>query len=366
MAGYPRSVPYGPDAGEHLIDVQPAHDLTPCTWYDVTVSAATPLADGTGQPVTPYTWGFRTDDGAGAACPASTSPLTGRVTGPDGAPLAGAAVLAFAPGDVWWPSALTTTRTDGTYVLTDLEHGSYRLLFRPPAGTDLAPEWSGDAADRGHAADVSVPSGSGADAELSAAASISGVGRDPGGEALAEVEGLAYGANDTWVPSTSTTTAADGSYSFAGLPGGSYRLSFRPPAASGLPVQWFDGSATRAGATPVVATPGAPVVADHQFVGSASVSGVVTGPGGPVAGARVTFFGPGDLWVGSIEAVTDASGAYTIDAAPPATYQVRFTPPAASGLATQWFGGVAVRRLSTPVVLTAGATTEVSATFATG
>ena len=32
-AGYPKVVPYGADAGGHVVDIQPAGDLTPCTWY---------------------------------------------------------------------------------------------------------------------------------------------------------------------------------------------------------------------------------------------------------------------------------------------------------------------------------------------
>lgn len=65
--GFPRSVPYGPDAGEHLVDVQPAADLQPCTTYRVRTTAA--LVDAAQRPVTPATWAFRTGTGAtGARC----------------------------------------------------------------------------------------------------------------------------------------------------------------------------------------------------------------------------------------------------------------------------------------------------------
>ena len=33
--GYPRIVPYNPEAGEHVIAFQPADDLAPCRWYEV-------------------------------------------------------------------------------------------------------------------------------------------------------------------------------------------------------------------------------------------------------------------------------------------------------------------------------------------
>jgi hypothetical protein len=65
MDGYPKVVPYSPDAGEHVIDIQPATDLVPCTWYEVAVTEV--LLDARQQPVTPHRWSFRTgpDDGGG-------------------------------------------------------------------------------------------------------------------------------------------------------------------------------------------------------------------------------------------------------------------------------------------------------------
>jgi hypothetical protein len=58
-AGYPKVVPYGPDAGAHSIDFQPAADLDPCTEYRVDVTDA--LVDADGEAVTPHAWAFRTD-----------------------------------------------------------------------------------------------------------------------------------------------------------------------------------------------------------------------------------------------------------------------------------------------------------------
>jgi hypothetical protein len=56
---YPRQVPYGPDSGEHVIDIQPDANLLPCTQYRVDVTSA--LLDLDQQPVTPYSWTFTTD-----------------------------------------------------------------------------------------------------------------------------------------------------------------------------------------------------------------------------------------------------------------------------------------------------------------
>lgn len=69
MGGYPRSVPYGADAGEHMIAIQPAGDLAVCTTYEVAVTGA--LVDADLEPVTPMSWRFTTD-----GCPPPTSSTT--------------------------------------------------------------------------------------------------------------------------------------------------------------------------------------------------------------------------------------------------------------------------------------------------
>ena len=67
IAGYPKIVPYTPDAGEHLVDIQPAADLLPCRWYRVEITDA--LKDARGESVHPYAWRFRTASSNGRACP---------------------------------------------------------------------------------------------------------------------------------------------------------------------------------------------------------------------------------------------------------------------------------------------------------
>src|SRR5690606_27075488 len=105
MSGYPRTVPYGGDAGQHLIDVQPASDLAPCTWYRIDVGVDVPLLDADGEAVNPHTWSFRTDDGSGGTeCEAQTAVLGGTISS-DGGPVSGAAVLAYAPDDGLAPTA---------------------------------------------------------------------------------------------------------------------------------------------------------------------------------------------------------------------------------------------------------------------
>jgi hypothetical protein len=73
--GYPRIVPYNPEAGEHVVAFQPAGDLAPCRWYQVETTTA--LIDSRQQPVTPSTWSFQT-----SGCDRTTMPrpIRGTIT----------------------------------------------------------------------------------------------------------------------------------------------------------------------------------------------------------------------------------------------------------------------------------------------
>ena len=57
-AGYPRIVPYNPEAGEHVVAFQPAGDLAACRWYRAETTRA--LVDSQGRSVLPASWRFRT------------------------------------------------------------------------------------------------------------------------------------------------------------------------------------------------------------------------------------------------------------------------------------------------------------------
>jgi hypothetical protein len=74
-AGYPRIVPYNPEAGEHVVAFQPAEDLAPCRWYEVETTAA--LVDSRQRPVTPAAWRFQTSGCGRGTLP---RPIHGTIT----------------------------------------------------------------------------------------------------------------------------------------------------------------------------------------------------------------------------------------------------------------------------------------------
>ena len=73
--GYPRIVPYNPEAGEHVVAFQPAGDLAPCRWYQVETTSV--LVDARQQPVTPSSWRFQTSGCGRGVLP---RPIDGTIT----------------------------------------------------------------------------------------------------------------------------------------------------------------------------------------------------------------------------------------------------------------------------------------------
>jgi protocatechuate 3,4-dioxygenase beta subunit len=89
---------------------------------------------------------------------AAAGAITGTVTGPGGAPVAGATVWAYAPDDGWVGSAVASSDGSGRYSLAGLRLGPVRLLVVPP-GPGLQPAWYLDSSSRATATPVVVVAG---------------------------------------------------------------------------------------------------------------------------------------------------------------------------------------------------------------
>jgi hypothetical protein len=289
--------------------------------------------------------------------------ISGTVTAPDGAPVAGADVWAYTPSDGFVGSLRTVTDAQGSYEFTQVEPGAqHRILFRNPTGSSLASEWFEDEPSREAAIFIELATPAEfveANAMLEQAGGISGSVTDASGSPLADVSVGVFGPDDTWVGTHITTTASDGTYAIANVRPSDYRVHFATPAASGLAPEWFDDAATRGLATAITVSAGDIVAGvDAQLEDAGSISGSVTdADGSPLAGVQVSAFGPDDIWVGSHSGSTAADGTYVITDVRPAAYGVRFAAPAGTGLAPEWFDDVTSRGLATAVTVSAGQTT---------
>jgi protocatechuate 3,4-dioxygenase beta subunit len=292
--------------------------------------------------------------------------ISGTVTDATGTPVAGVEVWAYTPSDGWVGSLQTVTDAEGAFEFAQVQPGvDHRILFRPPVGSPLGSEWWDEQPARQLAKVVALSSAEITEvhAQLEQAGSIAGSVTDAGGNPLSGVLVSAFSPGDTWIGSHTTSTSSDGTYRIDGLrpreSGVDYRVLFSPPAGSGLAPEWFDDVAHRSLAT-AVSVSGAETVSgiDAQLEQPGALSGQVTDAGGnPIPGVRVSAFGPGNTLVASYSTSTAADGTYRIGDVGAGDYRVRFSPPAGSGLAAEWFDDAANRSQATQVAVSPGQTT---------
>jgi hypothetical protein len=183
---------------------------------------------------------------------ATGSTLTGTVTeSGTGVPLVGARVIALRASDYGFVRAVETD-AGGHYSLA-LPAGEYKLAFVDGSGQHV-PEWYDDTPyyELGSASSATAPGV--ADAALNhGTGSVSGtVTDDPSAAPVGGAWVLAI-ANDGLAGGA--VTAADGTYTLAGLPVGTYRITFADPVGGRVQEYW-DDHLTYEAANPVTVTAG--------------------------------------------------------------------------------------------------------------
>ncbi len=183
--------------------------------------------------------------------------VMGKVTGGNPAAAAPGMCVEATPKTGAGMAGLAYTRSDGSYVLSGLAAGQYLIQFSSlchGAGGGFAAQWFSGQPSAAHATVVSVTSSTatnGVDATLVADGGIAGMVK-AAGSPVPGVCVIAYPAIGKRAPAVAETGAA-GSYQITGLRPGSYLVQFRVGCgAARFTTQWFNGAASRAGATPVV------------------------------------------------------------------------------------------------------------------
>ncbi|MBO1077911.1 SdrD B-like domain-containing protein [Roseomonas haemaphysalidis] len=256
--------------------------------------------------------------------------------------------------------ASTTTAANGAYSFAGVAPGTYKVAFTAPDGTvfTLRDQGSNDAIDSdvgsdGRSALFTLPSG-GSSANLSAGvytpASISGTAfvdsngngvQDAGDAVLAGTTVQLLNGSGAVVGTT--TTAANGTYSFAGLQPGRYEVAFTAPAGaiftgrdqgnndsldSDVGANGRSGLITLASGSSVgnlsagVYTPGR--VSGIAFTDT-NADGIRNGDEPVLAGVAVRLLDSNGAVVAST--TTAANGTYSFGSIVPGTYQVAFTAP---------------------------------------
>lgn len=278
---------------------------------------------------TPVTLAVGEDRALDAAL-APAAIISGRVWVPTGlgSTAAGVTVTAYSGPDA--AARTTTTAADGSYTLSGLPAGSYRLRF----SSDMLPvaaEWWDNAADYASASPIAVRVSqvrSGFNAYLDRPSSISGRVTLPAGvvATAGQVHVDAYSAARERVGTADVR--ADGTYTIRGLTPATYRLLFR---ADDLPVayEWWQDQPSFVSASDVVlGVREAREGVDASLERAASLSGTVSLPPGTSfdqgrVEAAVFAAEDGTSPVGT--AVVRPDGTYLVQGLRSASVKVRFT-----------------------------------------
>ena len=275
----------------------------------------------------------------------------------DNQPIAGVWVYAN-DYSTWSSGGSAQTAADGTYTITGLAAGGYRVQAIA-YGTDYVVEYYNNTTYSNSAAQVAVTAGqttSNIDFSLALGGRISGVvKRDSDNQPL---EGLQV---TVWEYSTgdwgySVLTQADGTYTITGLPAGGYRVEVD---ASGTDYagEYYNNTNYSSAAQVVVTAGQTTSNIDFSLALGGRISGVVKrdSDNQPIEGLQITVseYSTGD-WGGSAQ--TAADGSYTIEGLAAGSYMVQASAYGTDYL-DEYYNNTADRNSAAQVVVTAGSTT---------
>lgn len=261
--------------------------------------------------------------------------------------------------------ATAQTASDGTYAVSGLTAGSYRVGFASHA--NHVPQYYNNSATLASATSISVSASAeraGVNAALVQGGQVGGTLIDASTNApVPDVLVNAYDSSGAVV--ASTVSAADGIYTVSGLATGSYRIGFLSFNGAHAP-QFSNGQTSLSAANPVAVTAGATTGNINALLAAAGkISGAVTraSDSAALAETTVTVYDSNGAPVGTAE--TGSDGSYTVSGLGTAAYKVGFSPSA--NYVSQFYSGKSTLESSETVSVTAGSTTSgVDALLTTG
>jgi molybdopterin-binding protein len=268
---------------------------------------------------------------------------------------------------------VTAANGGGSYTITGLKTGSYKVYFIPEEGVnELVQYYNGKAAEA-EATPVAVTAPTttaGVNAELHAGGQISG--RVTAAATHAPIAEIFVCVDDASAKfDRCTFTNSNGEYTDAALPNGSYVVEFSSfLEETSYLTQFYNGKSSSAGAQEVGVTAGTTVTGVNAELQSANqggqITGTVTKAGGTeeIAGIQVCAYELSEIDFFDSCAVTDSKGDYTISGLAEGSYEVFFsgencqvTPCTKQNYISQYYNGVASYTEATPVVVLANNTT---------
>ena len=256
-----------------------------------------------------------------------TSQITGSVTANGGlTDLSGIEVTAYLQTGVidWHAYPSVDTGADGSYTISDLASGTYRVKFVDPSGNYVS-EYYDDKYSFELATNFDIEEGETAEninADLALAGSISGtISLDSGGTETGLVASAWSNASGSWRLISNAITNDSGGYSIRGLLPGNYRVMFSDSSLYIPPrfvTEYYDNVLNIEDAQDVPVTAGVPTTGINASLGTyGSVSGNVKASDGTSNLANITvdvyrFDAANTTWNYFASEFTDASGNYEV------------------------------------------------------
>ena len=276
--------------------------------------------------------------------------ITGKVTDESGKGLHGIHVVANAAGKPLFPVYARTDR-EGEFILDGLIAGKYSIAF-VDREQKYQFQWYDGKSNPEEASLVAVKAlgtTSGIRGILRQSGGISGRVTDAAGNAIPQVMVLAESTDRTGQGGSAITNDS-GEYTIAGLPSGTFLLSFRTQGSAYLP-RFYRNAADRKTALPVEVT--APQITsdinETLSEGTLLTGSVSDSDGAPIPWAMVAVYRSGSDSKAIPEfATTNPDGTFSIPL-PEGEYIAEFR--ASDGYLPQWSGGGSTREKATPVAV---------------
>ena len=257
--------------------------------------------------------------------------ISGRLTSVDGQAIEGATVLAY---DSRFAYGYATSRIGGEWTIAGLPEDRYRIRFLPANGDPHGDRFYGGAWDA-CAAESRLVSGTVGDVDsvLEVGASVSGRVVDLAGEPIPDMQVTVYGAEPrTSLISRSDVTDEEGGFEVVGLDaeltGSAFNIHVK---GEGWPAQYLGAAYAEAYSERASLAAGSAFdVGDMALLDGIRVSGVISGPSGPVSSGSAFVYSSQQVLAAPIQ----ADGTYVADGLPPGEVVTWAQSP---GLGTTYF-----------------------------